>query len=96
MTQQAVFIGEANLRVRQRAVGCRLHDGQQVAFQQRQHHLRLRVAEAAVVFNDLGAVRGEHQAEVKAALKGAALGCSWRAMVGRKISSMHRSAIAGV
>ena len=30
-----IFIGEANLRVRQRAVGCRLHDGQQVAFQQR-------------------------------------------------------------
>ena len=34
----------------------RLHDGQQVAFQQGQHHLRLRVAEAAVVLDDLGAV----------------------------------------
>ena len=66
-----VFIGEANLRVRQRSVGCRLHDGQQVAFQQRQHHLRLRVAEAAVVLNDLGAIGGEHQAEVKAAPEGA-------------------------
>ena len=66
-----VLIGEANLRIRQRAVGGRLHDGQQVAFQQGQHHLGLRVAEAAVVLDDLGAVGGEHQAEVKAALKGA-------------------------
>ena len=38
------------------------------------HHLGLRVAKAAVVLDDLGAVGGQHQAKVKAALKGAALG----------------------
>ena len=50
------------------------HDVQQVALQQGQHHLGLGVSEAAVVLDDLGAVRGEHQAEVQAALEGAALG----------------------
>ena len=47
---------------------------QQVAFQQRQHHLRFGVAEAAVILDDLGAVRGEHETEVQTALEGAALG----------------------
>ena len=50
------------------------HDGQKVGVQKRQHHLRLRVAKAAVVFDDLGAVLGEHEAEVEAALEGAPLG----------------------
>ena len=73
---------------------CRLSSAcmmvEQVALQQGQHHLGLRVAEAAVVLDDLGAVLGQHQAEVKAALEGAGPRRSWRAMVGRKISSMHR------
>jgi len=66
-------IAETNLSLVKRAVCGGLHDGQQVALQQGQHDLRLRVAEAAVVLNDLGAVRGQHQAEVETALEGAAL-----------------------
>ena len=54
------------------------------------------VAEAAVVFDDLRAVGGEHQAEVKAALERCGLRLFMAAMVGRKISSMHRSAMAWV
>ena len=67
-------VAELDLGLIQRAVGGSLHHGQQVAFQQGQHHLGLRVAKAAVVLDDLGAVGGQHQAKVKAALKGAALG----------------------
>ena len=67
-------VRELDFRVRQRAVGAGQHDLEQVALEQGQHHLGLRVAIAAVVLNDLGAVRGEHEAEVEAALKGAALG----------------------
>ena len=54
-----------------------LHDVQQVAFQQGQHHLRLRVTKAAVVLDDLRAVRSEHQAKVEAALEGGSPRRSW-------------------
>ncbi len=67
-------LGEFDLGIGQRALGAGSHDLQQVTLQQRQHHLGLGIAEAAVVLDDLGAVRGEHQAEVQAALEGAALG----------------------
>ena len=59
-------------RVRERTVRRRLHDGEQVAFEQRQHRLRFGVAEAAVVLHDLRAALGEHQPEVEAAAEGAA------------------------
>ena len=68
------FLGEAHLGVCQGAVGGGLHHSQQVAFQQRQHHLGLRVAKAAVVLNDLRPLGGQHQAKVQAALEGPALG----------------------
>ena len=67
-------VAELDLGLIQGAVGGGLHHGQQVAFQQGQHHLGLGVAKAAVVFNDLGAVGRQHQAKVQAAFKGAALG----------------------
>ena len=67
-------IGEPDLGVGQRTIGAGRHDLQQVALQQRQHDLRFRVAKAAVVLDDLRAVRGEHEAEVEAALERAALG----------------------
>ena len=66
-------VRELDLLVFQRAVGAGLHHGQQVAFQQGQYYLGFGVAKAAVVFNHLGAVRGQHQAKVQAALKGATL-----------------------
>ena len=69
-----VFIGELDLCVRQCTIGAGAHDGEQVAFQQRQHHLGLGVTEAAVVLDDLGALGREHQAEVQTALEGTSLG----------------------
>ena len=48
--------GELHFRLRQRSLHGACHNGQQVAFQQGQHHLGLRVAEAAVVLDDLGAL----------------------------------------
>ena len=51
-------VGELHLGVGQRALGAGGHDLEQVAFQQGQHHLSLRIAEAAVVLDDLRAVRG--------------------------------------
>ena len=63
-----------HLEVPQRFVFHRLHHGEQVGLEQGEHHLGLRVPEAAVVLNDLGALGGEHQPEVEAALEGAALG----------------------
>ena len=67
-------VRELDLLVFQRAARAGLHDVQQVAFQQGQHHLRFGVTKAAVILDDLRAVRGEHQAEVETALEGAALG----------------------
>ena len=68
------FIGELHFRLGQGPLCGGPHHGEQVAFQKGQHHLGLRVAEAAVVFDHLGALGGQHQAEVQAAPEGPALG----------------------
>ena len=67
-------VGPLNLQVCQSLILYGLHDGQQVGFQQGQHHLGLGVAKAAVVLDDLGTLGGQHQAKVQTALEGAALG----------------------
>ena len=67
-------IGEFDLRFGERAVAAGLHDRQQVALEQRQDDLCLGVAEAAVVFDDLRAVRRQHQAKIQAAAERAPLG----------------------
>ena len=69
-----VFLAKTHQLRLQLAAGDGLHDRQQIALQKRQHDLGLRVAEAAVVFDDLRAPGCEHQAEVEAAAEGAALG----------------------
>ena len=69
-----VSVPETDLRLLQALLGDRAHDGEKIALQQRQHHLGLRIAEAAVVLDDLRPVFGDHQAKVEAALEGAALG----------------------
>ena len=53
-----------------RAVFHRKHYLKKVAVHQRQHRLGFGVSEAAVVFDDLRAVRRQHKAEIEAALKG--------------------------
>ena len=62
-------VGKLHWRLRQRTICCRLHDCQQVAFQKGQNHLRFRVAETAVILNDLGPVRSQHQPEIKTAFE---------------------------
>ena len=48
-------------------------EGSQIAGKQGHHGLAFRIAEAAVVLNDLGAVRGQHQPEVQEAAVGKAV-----------------------
>ena len=64
LVQRALTAGEENL--------------QQVALQQGEDGLALRVTEAGVVLHHLGAGRGEHQAEVEDAPEGTALGLEGR------------------
>ena len=54
-----------NPKFAQSAVVHRLQDLQQIAVQQRQHHLGFRIAKAAVEFDHLRPPGGEHQAEIK-------------------------------
>ena len=74
-------IGPFNLELCQRLVLYRLHHRQKIGFQQRQYNLRLGVAEAAVILDDLRAIGREHQAKVQTAFEWAALfthGCKRR------------------
>ena len=64
------LIAEFYLNISQLFSRYRLHNGQQIAFQQRQNYLCFGIAEAAVVLDDLGAVRGEHQPKYRQPLKG--------------------------
>ena len=57
----------------QSAIGSSLHNGQQIAFQQRQHNLGFGIAETAVILNDLRTIGSQHQTEIQATLEGAAL-----------------------
>ena len=63
----------ADLRLRQPLLANGAHDGKQVAFQQGQNGLRLRVAEARVIFHHLRPLRRQHQPDVEHALEREAL-----------------------
>ncbi len=82
-----MLIRKLYLRAAQGSAGNGLHNGKQVAFQQREHHLGFRIAKAAVILNDLGSIGSEHQAEVQAALEGAPLRI--HGLNGRKENLLH-------
>ena len=82
-----VTVSKLNLGLCKRAVRSCLHDGQEVTLQKRQDDLRFGIAKSAVIFNDLGAVRGQHQTEVQATLEGSALGIHSRH--GRQEDLLH-------
>ena len=67
------FILPLHLDVGEATLGDGLHDSQQIRIQQRKYDLRLRIAEAAVVLDDLRAILRQHETEVEAALEGATL-----------------------
>ncbi|CCZ83714.1 unknown [Ruminococcus sp. CAG:254] len=67
----------------------RTHNINQIGFQQRQHNLCFRVAEPTVIFNDLWAIRCQHQAEIQTALERSAL-CLHRTN-GRQEDGFHTS-----
>ena len=50
-----------------------LHDSEQIGLKKRENDLCLGITEAAVVLNDLGAVLGNHKAEVQTSLKSPSL-----------------------
>ena len=64
------LLRELHLDLTELFLGDGPHDREEVTFQERKNNLGLRISEAAVVFDDLRTVFGNHQSKIQAAFKG--------------------------